>query len=1050
MFVVQKVVNSTIRPILGRFVKGGEENIQFDTSTSKTVHLKDLEFKEDTLNLLLAPFVPPQLITVESARLGSFQVDISWNGGTLYWNDIRIHLTSCALQPSPLHRGQDNGGETQDVIYGDGTDNNSAVEEENPMGWSLRSYSDQDLVESEALLASLRSSFSSPILGVQRKFDEITAGLVHKFSNFEVLAPPLKLSLNGQYSKRDGLDVSDLVVDLEGEVILKAHGIHLPGFGEDDLSHTTALSLQLTLTQGMILFAKDILARFSGHDQDSSSPPDSRLKCLGVEVQQISATIPGLQLHLYMECVRAQMMPADIRSCWTKLTLHDDQAVEIEDLQLKIALERCDKVLSQSLGDDEDMASVTIACSPFDDDKVFLFRSQPIPQPIATSSCVENYKTHQQSLNTRQIEVKMSCIRTTELVLTDWTEMLIAAQKIAQDFMLASGATNSGATFSVEVKIEHSLRAHVAPFPLVVAHSPSFFKGTGEFWSGKVRQVSLGAGPTIAEVRGLRVAGEDLKRISVDVGAALISDLDAIVELIAFLPEFDPDQPPMDIFVHIKQTKVRANRFYCRDVRASNLDIFTSHNGTCFTITAARAESKSTGAASFYGLRATAVQITINEGETPVRVSVATMEGVISNDDLKDIIMLTGRSALQEEEQQHKDEDDEEAEFVLNRDDVIRNYMHGEIRRDVSPVGVRKAKAFPKWKVTIRQSRMKLYMINRREHGHIELLVDLLKLRSMNDGTFIVNLERGECLDRIEESVWNKAVIIRGLAFQAKRGGHIQLRVGTSNSTKRFRTEDVTLSLDQCFLDYVEQFIATITEPHHAAEKEGHQDEDTVWLSSIQITPFKARVDYKPPKDPSHPVPLYMRYLPLRSAVLKVERFNAFDVTGGGDLAMKFVFHALGKSGQNLGRIIAGFKPIRTPANVFRNATELVLVPLSATGGLKDIIDQAKQAATRTAISVLELGPALNVRPVDANNTVSVHSNQPRNIKEGFVRAGRVLRQDVTTVVAFITGDRRNVDLFDLPVMVLRPFTAPLTEILNGLCNQLDRERYRRLSDKYR
>jgi len=32
---------------------------------------------------------------------------------------------------------------------------------------------------------------------------------------------------------------------------------------------------------------------------------------------------------------------------------------------------------------------------------------------------------------------------------------------------------------------------------------------------------------------------------------------------------------------------------------------------------------------------------------------------------------------------------------------------------------------------------------------------------------------------------------------------------------------------------------------------------------------------------------------------------------------------------------------------------------------------------------------------------------------------------------------------------VLRPFTAPLAEILNGLCNQMDQQRYQRLKDKY-
>jgi len=197
--------------------------------------------------------------------------------------------------------------------------------------------------------------------------------------------------------------------------------------------------------------------------------------------------------------------------------------------------------------------------------------------------------------------------------------------------------------------------------------------------------------------------------------------------------------------------------------------------------------------------------------------------------------------------------------------------------------------------------------------------------------------------------------------------------------------------------------------------------------------------------------------------VLKVDEFKAFDLHSPDEFGIKFALFALGKNKTNIARMITGFKPLRTPTKLFKNAAELILVPLSPlvsgeTTKMTEMITQARQAATQTVVSVMELGPAMNVQPVRRPATHqemrlsgprSLHSNQPSSVKEGFSRAGQVFKQDMNTIIAFVTGDERNIDIFDLPVMVLRPFTAPVSEILNGMCNQIDHQRYERLKDKY-
>jgi hypothetical protein len=183
-----------------------------------------------------------------------------------------------------------------------------------------------------------------------------------------------------------------------------------------------------------------------------------------------------------------------------------------------------------------------------------------------------------------------------------------------------------------------------------------------------------------------------------------------------------------------------------------------------------------------------------------------------------------------------------------------------------------------------------------------------------------------------------------------------------------------------------------------------------------------------------------------------MQHFDSFDVTPerlGVELALHILNHF-----RNLPRIIGGIKPLRAPANTFRNIAELVLVPLDdgEPRNLDGIIAQAKHAAVATVISILELGPALSVRRVGAepSHPTSVHSMQPSGFKGGLIQARQNFTTDMGTVFAFISGDLRNVDLYDLPLMVLRPLTAPLADIVNGMCNQLDPTRYKRTLDKYR
>lgn len=1046
MFVVQRVVDSVVRPILGRFVKGGEQNIQSDNSTSAVMYLKELEFREDALNLLLEKVAPNLQVT--KGEVGSIRVDMTWSGGTILWNNVSVHLVSARKAKEQAPQAPLPPDEELELSQPPPPSPSPPAEME-PLGWSLRSYSSGDLLEfetAEDLLSSLhhlRSSFTSPIRSVQRKFDAISEALVHKFTNIQLDWEGVKLEISSaEYSRRNGLLVHALELTTPDCVgAIQAQNIIIPAFDEDGLKSVSVDVVSVVVAGVLRLIpTTKTNANTDSESEPATTEPPALLKTLEVHIESLRCLLPD-EAELSISKAHVGAFPPVFGASQISLSYRDEWIRVSGGALMKVselAPEPSASFQLDSSGSLDD--GMTAAFSPFEDDKLFLFRSQQTPFPVANTDDMEKYRQSQRKTSRRNITITCGRVETAVLTPLLWYEWVVQRVLVELKLQTPPSTPEAGAGFSLEAEITEHVKLNIEHFPELVIQKPTVFRGTGEFWSATAKQITLAN--TIA--RHIRVAGEDLKRVSVDVAAGLIDGLDQLVLLLDQLPPMEEDQAAMDVFVRVKQLKLRANKYYCRDVRASNVEVFTGNSGTSVTITAGRAESKSTHRASHYGIRATALQVTIGDGDG-IKVSIAGMNGIASDQDLKDIIdTLTPSSSLSSPAPPVVVT---EPEFEFSAQTIIRGYR-GQAETESVPTPT--PSKVLKWKITVRQSRLKLYTVAHQQEGHIELMVDLLKLRSFDDSTLCVSLERGECLDRTAASVWNKAVIVRGMIIEANTElKNYSITVGTSTqSSGRYRTEDVTLTLDQCFIDCVVQFISSLSP--ETEEEEEEEREKPIWIESITILPFKARVDYKPPRDPNHQLPNYIRYLPLRSAVIKVDLFDAYEVTEPGELAMKFGLHAFG-GGQNLSRIIAGFKPIRTPVNVFRNAAELVFVPLNAPrDGMTEVIQQARQAATRTAISVLELGPAINVRAIDQPPGGSIHSNQPSGVKEGFVRAGQVLKKSTTTVVAFVTGDRRNVDLFDLPVMVLRPFTAPLSEILNGMCNQLDRDRYQRLKDKYR
>jgi hypothetical protein len=162
--------------------------------------------------------------------------------------------------------------------------------------------------------------------------------------------------------------------------------------------------------------------------------------------------------------------------------------------------------------------------------------------------------------------------------------------------------------------------------------------------------------------------------------------------------------------------------------------------------------------------------------------------------------------------------------------------------------------------------------------------------------------------------------------------------------------------------------------------------------------------------------------------MIKVPSFDAFNMSIG-DVGVALGLHIFSQN-KNIARLVASVKPLRAPADLLKNVSELILIPLSGISGDQPVIDRVQKISTQTIVSVLEFGAQSPMEP-----------NQPSGIKHSLVQAGQSFTNEMKTVIGFINGDEKNINLSDIPFVIVRPITTPISTVLSGVCNQLNPSR---------
>lgn len=994
MFVVQRFVHATVKRLLGQYVKN---NIDSLDDGNGFINLSNLNFKEDVLNKYAHPFG----LNILSATLGNVKITSTTS---IEWSNIKIHVikNEQQQQQQPPQTLDDN--------------NDDDIGNESVLGKSLFAMDDDDDDETQIDAeeeGGFFSSFFSPIQGLQKKIEGMTTMIQHTFTHVEINYGDLIVLVTGKYSENDGIKLDSVLISTTQEHFAGMHNVFLND------KHVTCDHMELILSLPVI---KILLSLIPPNTDDSAPPLSSVLNTV-----KASHIIVKLEKRYTME-LRGVLI-----DCIGKKINIDELTIEgyvqMKKAQISLVVATTGQVKATPLSSSDPIE----ACSPFEEDKIFLFRSQPKPMPIASIAKTSSFITKERNSGKGNIVIKIAELKTFKIPSNEDNTYIrqFIAGLISPPPIPPTPPTT--AAYCFEISIQHVFIS-IDPQINIVINQASCILGRSSFWSAKANSLVVS---DILELQQMRIAGDDMKRISGDIRKLEIRNILRLIALVKMI-ESDPNAEPFDFIIRVKYVSVAPNEYFNEAIVSETVEIFSSTvTPNSIVVTSGRVESQGVSK-----IRITSCQVSIAD---MIEVSIASIQGIAAPAVIQQIL----KNFTDKTNENKNDNNGNNDKYGVIVNPIIMNYANNPRSDDTMPI-------FPerqcRIKIIVRQARLILQTTGCNTTGHLELLLDQFKIRIFQDSVICFSTEKLECLDRLSLDVWNKALILHKLNMQLDRAngvfGDFQITIGNASANTNSNDDIVTISIDQHVIDFIALYVMEcgLIAPQ---QQPSTTTTTTPAIRSFHVAPFKARIDFKPSASSQN----FLRYLPLRGAVIKVKLFDAFDTTPE-RLAVEFALHTINHV-RNLPRIIGGIKPLRAPLSIFRNVTELVLVPFEGAadnGGLQGVINQAQTIVGKIAISVLELGPALNVRRVGTatDAPTSIHSNQPSGVKGGIIQAGQTFTTDMGTVIAFVSGDMRNIDLFDLPLLVLRPLTAPLTDIVNGICNQVDPARYKRMKNKYR
>lgn len=650
------------------------------------------------------------------------------------------------------------------------------------------------------------------------------------------------------------------------------------------------------------------------------------------------------------------------------------------------------------------------ASSPFDEDTVFLFHAKRKPAPVARSDKMIAFVQNEREASDTNVWISFASAHVTKLPV--WNTEKIPA------FPPSSNTAAQKVTVEVRGARVICAVAHVSNALQVRADTLYVF-WTRDFWSAKMSRVTI---PHFLTLQGVHLAGKDTARISCDVKEVCVEQ--GIHPFVLQIRDWytacfanDAEEASVDFILRVNRVVAASvGRCLKQPWCMRNVEVFNSTQNTVFIC----------GRASIADwMSLTSCQVRVSSGGS-VSVSVAS---VMIEATPRTVQMLAAQLQVWSESNWGgtTPSDDvgkqQRPAFAFDGDAVIHNYTaYRSLRADGGGVLEVRTPLSPSTKLKVCRMQINLLLDDCGVGGDgadsMEVVAEQVKFRWWSAESKVFEVSRVECIDRVAASKWNKALVLRNASVNSERGCHsVQCR------------ERIVVSLDQHALNFLLEFCEAASPPPTTETTTA-----TTTINTLHVTPLRMCINFKPHSLLSVP--------PLRNALVTISHFECYDCRDAGEAASKFTHHVLSEAftSTNLPRLLGGVKVLGAPVNVLKSVLQL-LQPSSSCS--------LASRTRKVLVSVLELTHAVNVGGAVATGSPSVYANQPRGINEGFRRASETFRHDATAVVNFVTGETRHVDLFNVPFIVLRPITGPLSDVVNGVCNQLDSTRLEKMNDKY-
>lgn len=927
MFVVRSLIGTTIKPLLGRFVKGG---VQIPNESESSLQLNNLVLREDTIEELLK--IPH--FQVETASVTSVHVNIGRNGIGIKWDQINI-----TAKYDKTYNCEHPHDEPTDV-----------------MGSSLLQNS-----------ASVQHGSSFDLPDLVNRIGAITDTIVHSIPKISLSVSLddkhyILLLLNCEYSDLKGLSIQQMSLSCGNDQILMTNNITSSSLKQFDID-----SMNIHPSNGNLKTLLDLIDSIT--ENTTNDNPDDSAFSIGVFVNTTTIMFGPLKMIL----TGLDFSAGEIQIVSAACTLKDKIVGTMNGLKFSYSTS-CDSQLNPE--------TVTL----FDEDKIFMYHESLRPAPIGSDERTQHYRD--QTLEMASQKYHILC----ESVLVNF-ELITHVIGLVQSYTGPSTSKKTS-TFAVNIQIERKCTVSMESVRLNAkrttgsSHCGNFFVDNvsgGIHWYLSLALLKLQTvdGIMIAMMESNKVGGFRLERIAASSENATIGSVE---ELQKMIPTMTDDGEQMDICVHITHAKIQPNKWFQQLVLCSSIDVFTV--GKDLVVIAGTVETTH--------LRGSGLQIQVGETGTVVRIAILQfLADKHQIAEIKRLLALKKNSVVVEEMTKV---------FNINDHTIIRNYQ---------PEVEAKAKAKTKFKLSI----AKLYLQLRHNDwiGHVELSLDGLKVKVLSDRT-IVSIEYLTCLSRLKHNETKRVLVTRRVDMIAIGNLHDYV----INFAEPDGVDNITLNIDPTLIDFLTQYIGYIQ------ESEDNKTE-SIRVRSLKVTPFKIRLSYKPGSSSLDSIgaSTALRWIPISNAAIKVKLFECFGLMPE-EIGIAFGMHLI-EDRKNLARLAGGVKLIRAPADVMRNVTELILVPTTAMSEqeTQSMLSRVQTLSAKTIVSVLSVGAASS-------------RVQPSGIKQGIIQAGQVFQRDMNTVIAFVSGDTRSVDLLELPMMIIRPVTSPISTFISGVCNQLD------------